>query len=199
MLLQGAQLLLKFPQGLEHDGGRGQRTGCFNGEKELALALVDANGFVELLLLGVLDALVAQVALHDVFNLNSLAQAVEREHFTGTRVDKLLFFLWVELADLFLIQIHDWLRAHHAGGHGRPLGVRQGSAFARNQLEVQLLVLTKLHDKDWVQFFASQVVDVSHRQHLVRIALTRLELDVVGGDFTLIKVRRTLLLKDIPD
>jgi hypothetical protein len=34
---------------------------------------------------------------------------------------------------------------------------------------------------------------------LVRIALTRLELDVVGGDFTLIKVRRTLLLKDIPD
>ncbi len=77
LLLEGAQLLLEFPQRFKHDRRRRQRTSCLDVKVKLPVVLVDPYGFFQFLFLGILDALVAKVAFHDVFDFNSLTQSVE--------------------------------------------------------------------------------------------------------------------------
>ena len=77
LLLEGAQLLLEFSQRFKHDRRRWQRTSCLDVKVELSVVLIDPYGFFQFLFLGILDALVAKVAFHDVFDLDSLAQSVK--------------------------------------------------------------------------------------------------------------------------
>lgn len=77
LLLEGAQLLLEFPKRFKHDRRRWQRTSCLNVKVELPIVLVDPYGFFQFLFLSILDALVAKVAFHDVFDFDSLTESVE--------------------------------------------------------------------------------------------------------------------------
>lgn len=93
------------------------------------------------MLLGVLDTLIAEVALVGVFDLHCLSERVVREDLSRALADELLLLLNIKGVYLVLIQLYDGFGPHQHRRNWRPLGVNLTDALLGNQFKIEHLIL----------------------------------------------------------
>ena len=75
-------------EGLDHNILRRESSSGLHGEDKLAFALIEGHSPRQTLILGILVALVAQIALLEVFDVDGLPHRVVSEHLARARINE---------------------------------------------------------------------------------------------------------------
>lgn len=136
----------------------------FDSEYELLIALPHLDSSFESLSLSESDTLNAQDALVGVLDLHRVPHLVELVHVARARPHKLLLLLNAQIIVDLVIDPDSGLLAHLAGGDGGPLGVGLARALLGDKVHIELLVLTQLHDQNWI-LLSPLIIQVHHWHH----------------------------------